>query len=571
MDIKKLISVGTVLGTGYITIGQVSADSIDNSPEALAVSSAVTLQQYYQDAFNSVSALTTSSAATVLASAQSNLKSADTALNTYSRVPLTTYTNHITVSQTWINAYNEYINATTLTDQNNAKQILMDIADNEGKNNVFDGSGLDDTTEYNPADLTSTEWNKLNLYFVSLINSLHQQLDDNKTTYANTTAMAFAQSIAQGYQKANFVALTGHDLTAINDSAEDFGLRTNANLNQYENLTQAYVTSKSSPSFTEKQLYEMVYKSALNFTIYDVYSNFGHMESLLNSTTLGAAFSEVTDSGWTYLQLHVESVATPYQMLDSTKYESTYGISAVTTQKPDASQAQAQILYDDSVTELSSAQSMFSSVSSSLSYETKQASTALSSANARLSSANAIYQSVSASQQTQQDWIASQQASSASTSMAIASSAAAVQSSIAAAQSELASYQSSVAAVQSSEAYKSSIASSLASYQSSVASSLASYQSSVASSIAAQNSLNSYQSSVAQSSFASYQSSIAASLAYQSSVASYQSSVSASIAKSEAASETASKQSTATGSSDSLAIPITAHLVIKAHLFIDNS
>lgn len=564
MDIKQAISIGTLLGAGYITMGQASADSVVNSPEAIAVSNAETLQKYYQDAYDSVSSKTTaSSAATVLAEAKTNLSNAETALNSYSRVPLTTYTNHIKVSQTWINAYNNYISATTLSDQNNAKQLLMDIADSEGKNNVFDGSGLDNTIQYDPTNLPSDEWNKLNVYFVSLINSLHQQLGDNQTTYANTTAMSFAQSVAQGYQDANFVALTGHDLEAINESASDFGLRTNDDINQYENLTQAYVTSKLSPTFTEKQLFEMIYKSALNFTIYDVYSDFGHMKSLMTSTTTGFAFSEVTDSGWTYLQMHVESVATPYQMLNATDYDSTYGISSDNTEKPDLNQAQAQMLYDTSVDQVSSAQSMYTSVSSSLSYETRQASSALSSANTRLSLATAAYQSSSASTAAQQDWVASQQASSeaaASSSAAIASSAAAVQSSIEAAQSELASYQSSVAAAQSSEAYRSS-----------VASSLASYQSSVASSIAAQSSMNSYQNSVAQSSLASYQSSIAASLAYQSSVASYQSSVSASIAKSEAASETSSKPSSSSGSSNSLAIPITAHLVIKAHLFINNS
>lgn len=428
MIIKKALPIGTILGVGFFNMLNASADTTSD------LNDAKTLQQYYQNVYNSVAALTPSSASSAVASAQASVNTNSDLLGRLPRVKDTTYTNKINVSSTWVTYYDRYLNADSLTDKNSAKRMLSTIAENEASNNKFNGTGLDNKTKYSIASLSMDQKKALNEYFVGLINSLHAQMGTNQTVYYNTTTMAFADSIAKGYQSANVVATNGHDLNIINRVAGQYNLVQNSNFNQYENITQAYVTSIKSPTFTEYQLYKMVYDSALNFTIYDVYSNFGHLKSLTTSPTMGLAYSTVVDTdGWVHIQMHVESVPTSNQMRNPSQYESTYGITASATVKPNPAQASAQVAYNSGSASLSSAQRALSSAASSLDYMLSMAASSLANATKALSSAQSAYDAYQSqsSQSSQAASIAASQSASiaASQSASIAASQSAAQSS----------------------------------------------------------------------------------------------------------------------------------------------
>ena len=425
MKIYKLIPIGALLGTGLM-VESAQADSIEFD----TLENATALQQYYAELYNNALGDTPAAEQRILEDAQKKLTEDTVTLNALPRSPQTTYSSTVKVSDLWLRYYNNYINATTLKDKQSAKKMLETIADNEAASNKFVDTGLDKKKQYDPNKLPEDMSIKLNKYFVSLVNSMHTQMGSNKTAYFNNTSKDFATAVANGYTSANFVADSGHSLEAINSAAIKNGLVANPLFNQYENLTTAFVTSKKAPTFTEAQLYKMIYDSFLNFSIYDVYSNFNHLKSLIDSPTMGLALSNVSDrDGWKHIQLHVLSVQSPALLVRPAEYNSSYGIKSSTTNKPFANQASAQVSYDSNVVAVSSAQRAYSSASADKSFAASKANNSLTSANIQLSLAQSAYDSSLANAQSSSSSQPSSSSSTQSSSSSVAPSSSSTQSS----------------------------------------------------------------------------------------------------------------------------------------------
>ena len=395
MIIKKSAKMSgmMVLGVGVFPLSNISADALESTPEGQALDVAKTLNSYYSELYSSTAKVKPDKELSALSSTQSVVDSASNVLHSIPRNPITPYTNSIAVSSSWVLAYNKYINATTYAEKTASKNLLMAIADTEGNRNTFNASGLDTQTKYDPSNLPPDMLKKLNVFFTQLLNSLHDATGTNRTVYVNMNALSFAESVASGYEKDNYVAETGHNLSVINSAAVEHQLKSNSIANMYENLTQAFVTSLEPLRVTEAQLYKMVFDSTLNFTIYDVYSNFAHTESLLSTNTLGFDFSVVKKDSWGYVQMHVESVPNSNYLQNPNDYESHYGILADSTQK-NAPQADAQFAYNTGLINLSIANSAYSSAMSSLSYQLGELGRLSSNAVMTLSSAQKAYDSV---------------------------------------------------------------------------------------------------------------------------------------------------------------------------------
>jgi len=397
MNKIKYAIIGGIAGASAM-IGNASADAItDNSPQAINYSSAKDMQEYYQSVYDSLASNSGSNAAadkvnqlkSIVQANASQLKSIPYA----AKMP---YTTDIKVSGLWIKNYNKFLNATTLAEKTTAKNTLMAIADTEGGNNKFNGAGLDNTVKYDPSNIPQSTMDELNFYFVTLLNSIHRQLGDNTTVYANENLISFANDVANGYEAKNISAMNGHNLDIINRSASKFGLKT-ANFNQYENVTQAFATSTNNKRFTQLEMFEMVHDAALNFTIYDVYSNFDHIKSLLSLPTVGLAFSTVTSDGWKYTQLHVQGISNAYQLTNPNTYDKTFGIVSDKTIIPNRDQLNAQLAYNKSYQALQQAKIDYDTAIANNNYDLTQAKNALDNANIVLSNAKSDYDSYMAS------------------------------------------------------------------------------------------------------------------------------------------------------------------------------
>ncbi|CAM3174001.1 SEC10/PgrA surface exclusion domain-containing protein [Lactococcus hircilactis] len=250
------------------------------------------------------------------------------------------YPTSIKLDNVWLNAYKAYTTTTDATAKDAAKSTLDKLYDTENSYNNFTEGGLDNTVKYDVTALPASEQAKLNQYFATLLNSIHKQLGDGKTTYINTNLNAFAKDVAAEYTAINY--LGGHNIPAINRAAAKHNLAQNK-INPYENLAMADV-SAFHQTYTEADLYGLMFNCMLEFAIADAGSNYAHITSLLKSNTLGLAFSHETSGSLYYEQLHVENVQNYNYLADyqnytlndiqaQAKYESLYGLSSAQTIK----------------------------------------------------------------------------------------------------------------------------------------------------------------------------------------------------------------------------------------------
>lgn len=475
---------------GLLAVGAAVAPQVvsaDVSPEQSALENAQALKDYYQDVYDQAAGADVANLGSQLNTQKTTVANTRAAVRNANTPANTSYTNKLSLSKLWISSYKTFTNpASSPVEKQTALNTLAGITKNEMKNNKFNKGNLDTAKKYDPSNLPPEMVDKMNTYFVQLINSVHVSVDDGGSAFYNTNAQQFADQVANKYEAQNYLGNIEHNVPAINSVASGLGLRTNSKLNLYENLTSSYVSSVIGDKYSEADLMEMVYTAATSFTIEDSFSSFAHTEGLLRQPTMGLSISKVTSEGWEYLQIHVEGVTE--QLVTDGQYESKWGINSAQTKRPNQALADAQVAYNNAQKKLADLQQQYTITANKSQFASSEAAESLASANAALSSAQAAYNAYLAAHGSDSGMELPE-----SNNNTDADSEAAVQSSLAAAQSSLASYQSSVEASQAS--YQSSVAASLSAAQSS----LASYQSSVSASLSAAQSEAAQQQSIADS------------------------------------------------------------------------
>ena len=110
-----------------------------------------------------------------------------------------------------------------------------------------------DNYQVDPTNLTADQQKDLSVWVASIINPIREQLG-NPVMYVNQSAIDFANDVAKGYNQDNWNISKGHDVSAIEHAASDFGLLDNYG-NLYEDNGNNIPTTKCSMNDLKAAVY----------------------------------------------------------------------------------------------------------------------------------------------------------------------------------------------------------------------------------------------------------------------------------------------------------------------------
>lgn len=230
--------------------------------------------------------------------------------------------NSITVSQSTVDAYHAYNEAfnTYFNDKTSANEAAMNKAldafyaalQANGELNHYNSSSSEKDVMVDMNNLTTEQQNEINDFAAKLINQVRKEwgTDSQYGLVTPTTGMqSFAKEIAQKYQASNWSISQGHDVSAITQTAKEYGL--NDGDNYYEDAGQGYPTIWSGDSqVSMDELKGAIYNCINSMLFNDGRSSNGHMRSLIGEMTgnpKGTYFGIATNAlGGVTGQLHFE-------------------------------------------------------------------------------------------------------------------------------------------------------------------------------------------------------------------------------------------------------------------------
>lgn len=253
----------------------------------------------------------------------------------------TKYPLSLDLSQEWLTAFKNFQAAKGTTNEAARKSELdaLSSAESQRVQKLFaEQATLNKDKTYDANNLDAEMQNKLNLYLVTLINSIHKALGDGKTVQANTNLIKFANDLAAQYQAKQNGMGTGHDLDAIKAAAKENSLAETP-YNPYENLA-THVSFEE--KLSEYDLYSMVYKTVASMFPGDTVSKYGHALALLGADTLGMSINSYEDTkdstgipGAYVQEIHIVNVPDArFVMIPGTadetraRYENLYGVTS---------------------------------------------------------------------------------------------------------------------------------------------------------------------------------------------------------------------------------------------------
>lgn len=249
---------------------------------------------------------------TALEQAQAEVNTAQSALASAQN---SVYPQTITVSEEFKTLFRQFL-AADPADRTTFEALLHQLdkqGDIEYANNPFEATvpSADNDIIYDPNNLPQDLLEELNLYFATLMNSIHAQFGDGKTTVINRNVINFAKDVAAEYKRTeetdpdSILWWNGHNMTAINAAASKHGLWDDAKTNLFENaslgLGQMELTAEGLIYFDKASrayLFEQVYNTvvAMMFVDYGIGSDGGfeggHARSIYNAPVAGLALSQ---------------------------------------------------------------------------------------------------------------------------------------------------------------------------------------------------------------------------------------------------------------------------------------
>ncbi|HEM6273090.1 TPA: SEC10/PgrA surface exclusion domain-containing protein [Streptococcus suis] len=259
-----------------------------------------------------------------LASSKIKLDQTKADLDLYSIV----YPQEITVSEEWKDAFKTFLGK---SEKDSDFEAILNKLSSLGKIALNDNKFITndaDKTEYDPNNLPDELLKDLNRYAITLINSIHKQMNDGREVVANENIISFAKDVSIEYKKTSesneeVYYWNSHNVTAINRAASKNGLFDTSKVNLYENLQlgigQISFDSNNriidKTTATRSYLYEQIFNAIQGMMLYDYGTGIGgakggHARSIYDASAIGVALSQYSykQSTLQHLNTHILQV-----------------------------------------------------------------------------------------------------------------------------------------------------------------------------------------------------------------------------------------------------------------------